>query len=110
MKKLSLNLDALTVESFATALPAAYRGTVDGNAVDTVAIAIGGVQRPPVVEATGLNDTNCSAIDACVSARGCTVISCPPATAKCNTYDPSVCPSVIDACPTRINCTPVYPC
>lgn len=85
MKKLSLNIDALQVQSFQTAEALAPTGTVDGFA-----------------KKTGIDDTNCSAIDACVSARGCTEIDC-------DTYDPALCPSVIDACPTR-GCSTLFPC
>jgi hypothetical protein len=88
MKKLTLNIDALQVQSFRTAADAtAAIGTVNGFAV----------------KKTGIDDTNCSAIDACVSARGCTEFNC-------DTYDPALCPSVIDACPTGRGCTPLFPC
>lgn len=61
MKKLLLSLDTLQVQSFETApLETSRPGTVRGFA------------RP-----TDLQDTNCSAVDRCASARGCTYIGCP---------------------------------
>lgn len=90
MKKLTLNLDGLQVQSFATAADASAEfGTVHAFA-----------------KKTGLQDTNCSAIDACASARGCTEIfeTC----MGCEeTYE---CPSANDACPTGRGCTPLFPC
>lgn len=86
MKKLSLNIDALQVQSFPTAADAtAFGGTVNGFA-----------------KKTGIDDTNCSAVDRCASARGCTEIDC-------DTYDPAFCPSVIDACPSR-GCSDLFAC
>jgi hypothetical protein len=108
MKKLSLNLDALRVQSFETSAGrAAEIGTVQAFAV----------------EKTGLQDTHCSAIDACASSLGCTRLNCDtvdpvacpsaidrcPTARGCDTYDPALCPSVIDACPSR-GCTPVFVC
>lgn len=91
MKKLSLNIDALRVQSFQTANDAtAAIGTVNGFAV----------------KKTGIDDTNCSAIDRCASARGCT-FDC--LTVDCDTYDPALCPSVIDACPSR-GCSDLFAC
>ncbi|HEU4883959.1 MAG TPA: hypothetical protein VFT45_16990 [Longimicrobium sp.] len=56
MKKLNLNIDALQVQSFQTAAErTAQVGTVRG------------FEKP-----TDINDTNCSAVDACASGRGCT--------------------------------------
>jgi hypothetical protein len=94
MKKLTLDVDTLQVQSFATAADKnAEIGTVHG-----------------FVKKTGFDDTNCSAIDACASALGCT-FNCTADPRECGkTYDPNQCPSIIDACPTRIDCTPVYPC
>lgn len=87
MKKLSLNIEALQVQSFATAADKSIEtGTVHGFG-----------------KKTGIDDTNCSAIDACASARGCTEIDCP-------TYDPATCESADDACPTGRGCTPLFPC
>lgn len=90
MKKLALNLDSLQVQSFATAsAQTAEIGTV--HAFD---------------KKTGLQDTNCSAIDACASARGCTEIfetcfGCEE-TYTCESYD--------DACPTGRGCSSLFPC
>ena len=93
MKKLTLNIDALRVQSFQTATVATEIGTVNGFA-----------------KKTGIDDTNCSAIDACASARGCTDINCSiDCTVGCDTYDPAQCPSVIDACPSR-GCSDVFRC
>lgn len=92
MKKLTLNIDALRVQSFPTGETAAQFGTVEGFAGP---------------KNTGIDDTDCSAIDACASARGCTVINCP--TGLCDTYDPALCPSVIDACPSR-GCSDLFAC
>ena len=87
MKKLTLSVDALQVQSFETdAAGAGEPGTVRGFA-----------------KPTGLQDTNCSAIDACASARGCTEIDCA-------TYDPATCESADDACPTGRGCTSLFPC
>lgn len=89
MKKLSLNIDALEIQSFATAADdASEAGTVHGFA-------------PPVK--TGPQDSNCSCIDACASSLGCTQFNC-------DTYDPALCPSAVDACPSQRGCTPVFPC
>lgn len=85
MKKLSLNLDALTVQSFATA---------DVRVVETGTVR--GFLKP-----TDINDTDCSAIDACVSARGCTEIDCAELFAP---------PSAYDACPTGRGCSDLFPC
>jgi hypothetical protein len=95
MKKLALDLNALQVQSFATGEEGTPEfGTVHGQQKGN----------------TGLQDTNCSAIDACASARGCT-LNCTVDPALCpRTYDPVECPSIVDGCPTRIDCTPVYPC
>ena len=87
MKKLILDLNALQVQSFQTAEEQAARfGTVHGLA-----------------KKTGIDDTDCSAIDACASARGCTEIDCP-------TYDPATCESADDACPSGRGCTSLFPC
>lgn len=81
MKKLTLKLDALEVQSFATdevrMLPF---GTVRGHKAPT-----------------GPHDTECSAVDACVSARGCTEpAECRPSN------DPNGCQSRVQACETRM--------
>ncbi len=85
MKKLTLNLDGLQVQSFATAeLRVNANGTVNAFA-----------------KPTGLQDTNCSAIDRCASARGCTEIDC---------LDVLAPPSANDACPTGRGCSDLFPC
>lgn len=87
MRKLILNVDSLQVQSFETAAERmAEVGTVRGFA-----------------KPTGIDDTDCSAIDACASARGCTEIDCP-------TYDPAACESADDACPSGRGCTSLFPC
>lgn len=87
MKKLTLDLDSLQVQSFETATEQnAEIGTVHG-----------------FVKKTGIDDTNCSAIDACASARGCTEIDCA-------TIDPATCESANDACPSGRGCTSLFPC
>ena len=86
MNKLKLELDTLEVQSFATGDDATpVFGTVHAHK-------------------TGLQDTNCSAVDRCASARGCTQIgSC----------DPALCavlyarPSANDACPSSRGCTEI---
>jgi hypothetical protein len=108
MKKLMLDLNALAVQSFATddvAVP--VFGTVHGR------------QRPGN---TGIDDTDCSAVDACPSARGCSEVvecrptegtNCPSAALNCATSrgctrQPN-CedPSAVDACPSARGCTDV---
>lgn len=93
MKKLTLDVDALQVQSFETAAAESARlGTVNGFA---------GPKK------TGLQDTNCSAIDACASARGCTEIfeTCYGGCEETNT-----CESYNDACPTGRGCSDLFPC
>lgn len=89
MKKLALNIDALQVQSFAT---------VAGQDIEF------GTVHGAEKKKTGLQDTDCSAVDACVSARGCTQLE------TCygceETY---TCESYNDACPTR-GCSSLFPC
>jgi hypothetical protein len=90
MKKLTLDLDVLQVQSFETASErAAEFGTVHGQEK----------------KKTGMEDTNCSAIDACASALGCTQLE------TCfgceETY---TCESYNDACPSSRGCTSLFPC
>lgn len=84
MKKLTLDLNTLQVQSFATdedgVLPF---GTVHGR------------QGKP----TGQQDTDCSAVDACASARGCSVV------AECRPTEGNNCPSAALNCPTSRGCT-----
>jgi hypothetical protein len=88
MKKLTLNIDALQVQSFQTAAVLNETGTVNGFA-----------------KKTGIDDTNCSAVDACASGRGCTTLEtcfgCEE-TYTCESYD--------DACPTGRGCSSLFPC
>ena len=95
MKKLTLDLNALQVQSFETAAErAAEIGTVHGFA-----------------KKTGIDDTNCSAVDACASGRGCTQIDCETYDpALCPTVDPATCESADDACPSGRGCTSLFPC
>jgi hypothetical protein len=89
MKKLTLELDALQVQSFETASErVAQFGTVNGHA-----------------KKTGIDDTNCSAVDACPSGRGCTQLATCLGCEETNT-----CESYNDACPTGRGCTPLFPC
>jgi hypothetical protein len=108
MKKLTLDLNALTVQSFAT---------------DDVAVAVFGTVHGRQKQGnTGINDTDCSAVDACPSARGCSEIAecrptqgtnCPSAALDCPTSRdctrPPECrdPSAVDACPSARGCTEV---
>ncbi|HEU0015660.1 MAG TPA: hypothetical protein VFQ45_18430 [Longimicrobium sp.] len=84
MKKLRLELETLAVQSFTTdedsLLP---YGTVYGR------------QGQP----TGQQDTECSAVDACASARGCSEI------AECRPTEGTNCPSAALACPSSRGCT-----
>jgi hypothetical protein len=106
MKKLTLDLNALAVQSFATddgAVPGF--GTVHGRQKGN----------------TGLQDTDCSAVDACPSARGCSELAecrptqgdnCPSAALACETSrgcskGPDCDPSAVDACPSARGCTEV---
>lgn len=108
-RKLSLSLDALEVQSFATDEVAVPQfGTVHGR------------QRPGN---TGIDDTDCSAVDACPSARGCSEVAecrptqgtnCPSAALNCPSSRgctkgpaPECDPSAVDACPSARGCTEV---
>jgi hypothetical protein len=51
---------------------------------------------------TGMDDTNCSAIDACAWALGCTMFNC-------ETMDPALSESADDACPSGRGCTSLFP-
>lgn len=89
MKKLSLSIETLQVQSFETAVGRDVRpGTVHAFA-------------PP--EKTGPQDSNCSCIDACPSALGCTQFNCA-------TLDPATCESADDACASGRGCTSLFPC
>lgn len=106
MKKLTLDLAALEVQSFATDDQAVRLwGTIHGRQQ-------GGN--------TGQQDTDCSAVDACPSARGCSDLSpcrptegtnCPSAALNCETsrgcsQGPN-CESAVDACASARGCTEV---
>jgi hypothetical protein len=85
MNKLTLDLNALTVQSFATDdVASPLFGTVHGR------------QRPGN---TGIDDTDCSAVDACPSARGCSEI------AECRPTEGTNCPSAALNCPSSRGCT-----
>jgi len=107
MRKLTLDVNALAVQSFATdeAAKAAF-GTVRGRQQGN----------------TGQQDTDCSAVDACPSARGCSEIAecrptqgdnCPSAALGCETsrgctHRPNCDdPSAVDACPSARGCTEI---
>ena len=106
MSKLTLDVDALVVQSFATGDGAGPFGTVHGR------------QRPGN---TGIDDTDCSAVDACPSARGCSEIAecrptegtnCPSAALACPSSrgcskGPDCDPSAVDACPSARGCTEI---
>lgn len=81
MRKIKLELDSLTVESFETAAAAAGEGTVLANE-----------------RTRGTNDACQTPID------GCATGFCAP-TQTCDTYDPEICPSAVDACPSGRGCT-----
>lgn len=106
MKKLILDVNALAVQSFAT---------------DDAAAAALGTVRGWQKGNTGLQDTDCSAVDACPSARGCSEIAecrptegtnCPSAAIACETSrgcskGPDCDPSAVDACVSERGCTEV---
>ena len=108
MKKLTLDLNALQVQSFATEEEGVLRlGTVYGRQGQGK---------------TGLQDTDCSAVDACPSARGCSELAecrptegtnCPSAALNCETSRGCTrqpgCedPSAVDACPSARGCTEI---
>jgi hypothetical protein len=108
MNKLTLDLNALTVQSFAT---------------DDVAVALFGTVHGRQGKPTGQQDTDCSAVDACPSARGCSEIAecrptegtnCPSAALNCPSSrgctkgpSPECDPSAVDACPSARGCTEI---
>jgi hypothetical protein len=80
MKKLNLDLNALEVQTFAPSEDAVEAwGTVHGRQKQGN---------------TGIQDTDCSAVDACPSARGCT-------------RQPGCNDSAVDACPSSLGCTQI---
>lgn len=85
MHKLTLELDALQVQTFAPSDEAvAVWGTVHGRQKQGN---------------TGIQDTDCSAVDACPSARGCSEID------ECRPTEGTNCPSAALACPSSRGCT-----
>jgi hypothetical protein len=89
MRKIKLNVESLSVESFATAAVAGEMGTVFGN------------------EPTRGNNEACrSAVDACPT-RICVTVDLACETLNCETYDPILCPSVNDACVSSRGCTEI---
>lgn len=90
MNKLTLDLNALTVQSFTTDEAAARLfGTVHGRQ-----------QKGQ----TGQQDTDCSAVDACPSARGCSEVAECPGTKDYN------CPSAALHCETSHECSKGHQC
>jgi hypothetical protein len=84
MRKLTLDLNALAVQSFATDdVAGAGFGTVHGRQQGK----------------TGQQDTDCSAVDACPSARGCSEL------AECRPTQGANCPSAAQACETSRDCS-----
>ena len=77
MRKLTLDVDALVVQSFATGDAGMSLGTVHGRQKGN----------------TGLQDTDCSAVDACPSARGCSEV------VECRPTEGTNCPSAALDCP-----------
>jgi|GEM_PF-1851764 len=84
MKKLTLDLNALTVQSFTT---------------DDIAVPVFGTVHGRQKGNTGIQDTDCSAVDACPSARGCSEL------AECRPTQGTNCPSAALDCPTSRECT-----
>jgi hypothetical protein len=108
MRKLTLSLDSLQVQSFAT----------DEEGV----LPFGTVHARQQQGNTKLQDTDCSAVDACPSARGCSEIAecrptegtnCPsaalncPSSRGCTNRPGCEDPSAVDACPSARGCTEV---
>lgn len=88
MRKLTLDLNALAVQSFATdAAARAGFGTVQGRQKGS----------------TGPQDSECSAIDPCPSARGCSEND------ECHRTKDSNCPSAVP-CDTCHGCSHLIPC
>ena len=107
MKKLTLDLNALAVQSFTT---------------DDIAVPVFGTVHGRQKQGnTGIQDTDCSAVDACPSARGCSELAecrptqgtnCPSAALACPssrgcTHQPGEDPSAVDACPSARGCTEI---
>lgn len=106
MRKFALDLNVLAVQSFVT---------------DDVAVPVFGTVHARQKGNTGLQDTDCSAVDACPSARGCSELAecrptqgtnCPSAALGCETSrgcskGPNCDNSAVDACPSALGCTQV---
>ncbi|HET7230743.1 MAG TPA: hypothetical protein VFJ16_12115 [Longimicrobium sp.] len=106
MSKLTLDLNALAVQSFAT---------------DDEARAVFGTVHARQKGNTGPQDTECSAVDACPSALACSDVgecrptqgsNCPSAAQACETsrgcsHGPRCDPSAVDACVSERGCTEV---
>lgn len=90
MRKLSLELDSLDVQSFEIAAAERGTGTVEGHA-----------------PTKGANTACGSAYDACPTGF-CATIGCE--TAGCETYDAQLCPSAVDACPSQRGCSDLFAC
>jgi hypothetical protein len=89
MRKMKLNIEALNVESFTTAEADKAQGTVLGHVKTNGAV------------------TQCrSAYDACPTGF-CAPTYDAACTNTCETYDPALCPSVNDACPSSRGCTEI---
>ena len=89
MRKLTLDIDALCIQSFETSRAAGGRGTVQGHA--------------RTLDLCGTFNGCGSEIDACPSALGCTLWQCDTTyctVTNCQTtsLDPEVCASMRDDC------------
>ena len=83
MRKIKLNVESLAVESFETAAAGAAQGTVLG-----------------AERTRGTNDACQTPIDGCATGFCAPTSDALCETQNCETYDPELCPSVVDACPT----------
>lgn len=88
MRKITLDLDLLSVESFETAAGESGLGTVQAYAF------------------TNGGNKCASAVDACPSRLCDTVVYCD--TVECETVN--LCPSAYDACPSERGCSLDAPC
>jgi hypothetical protein len=89
MRKLTLNIDTLTVQSFETAAVRKEQGTVLGHAPTNG-------HHTQCASAFDACPTGFCATNGCEDTSLCTAENCGP------TYDAAECPSIIDACPTRL--------
>jgi len=88
MRKLTLDLNALAVQSFAT---------------DEAAWPVFGTVQGRQKGSTGQQDADCSAVDACPSARGCSEVD------ECRETKDACRPSDIP-CNTCMGCSQFVPC